>query len=225
MVRSFIGIAGLLAAGLLLANGAVLLWRKGSVGYPVASITGSKLVLRFIADSFAPPLKPPPNPFVEFDPSEINGISGHEIEIIWPGPRRTRGHWVLLRLDQKTDAALLEALRPLLQHPPRLWLLGPGQQGEFFVPWYDTFRPPIGEWLGQLSQTWDGVDVQIQKSTLNPSAFAGMREEEQKSAIRKLNALNYRLSAMLLVRSYKNLSIEQADRFIRDAVEHPSTGR
>jgi len=203
-------------------NIVMLVKRIGSVGYPVSVLTGSKLTLRFIADSGSiGPLKVSPSSprFVELDADEIKGISGDEIEVTRPGSKKTRGLWVNLRLTKSASEALLEALRQLPQKPARLWLLAPGQADEFFLRWYETFTPTLPEWLAVLARSRYAVDVEVHRMPLDLTGFATMSDEEQKTAIRKLNALNLGPSALLMVKNVKKLSMEESDRFIKSAFE------
>jgi hypothetical protein len=216
-------IAKVCTAGVLVVfNIAMVVRRAGSVGYPVSVATSSHLILRVVADStYLGLLKVNPSSpsFVELEAEDIKGISGRETEIVWPGSKRTRGLWVHLSLSSTASEAMLHALGKFPKKPVRLGLFAPGEPTEFVLRWYATFNPPLREWLAALRQSWGIVDVEIQKTTLDLTGFAVMSDQDQKVAIRKLNALNFGPAALLLVRSAKKLSLEESDRFIKSAFE------
>jgi hypothetical protein len=214
----------------ILFNGVLVFRFMFRIDYPAAAVAGSRIVFRIVAESPGQgPLRPGSScpHFVEFDRDDIREVSGHDIEIVSPGPRRTRGYFVRLLLHPRAEAELWQALASSPLHlEPRFasfsWLIGLGQSGEVFFKWHDTFTPPLHEWLGRLSQKFRGVEPSVRKTSLDLTGFARMTDVEQKSAIRTLTALNYKLSGLLLVRYAKKMTVDQSIRFLQDAIEHPT---
>ena len=98
---------------------------------------------------------------------------------------------MVIYVDSRTEAEMLQALGTLPNQPGALWLVTCGDMGQTFFRWDTTFDPAIKEWLEHLSRRWSFVDTEVKRVTLDLATFSSMNTEEQKASVRKLVELGF----------------------------------
>ena len=210
-------------AGLLLLNGVIFFLIASSVGNPVVIIHSTGISFRIRANSISTILglsrvaKVTPQ-FVTFAFDEIKHISAYKIEVRYRHGPPQSGDWLWVQPHQQAETELFESLKRLLEGPQTLWILTPHQSNGFYFRWFDSFKPPIENWITELGRHCEFVDTAIRNDEVDARDFGKIGFSAQADIVRRLKALGFGPGAVLLIMSETGVSAESADRFLRNAI-------